>query len=524
MANFDAWQAQEKANFDAWFASIQNILDGDIAATLAAKITTLEQGFEAHENKTATTSTPGHVKIVDSVSSESTTEAVTPRAVKQVNDTLTTHADDFTSHVRFGVTSEADAKTITLTPAPTSLVMGMGIAFANTVDNTGPVTLNVNGLGVKPVINSKGEQLKAGALRANSICTVRYNNGNFILQGDGSGQDIPNILEGLNEIRDISESYAITTAVAINGVFVGTNSAVKVTNNVNGTAVGAYYELNNGFSQTNIAGIANTLGLYVETDDSAFYSVGVSTIAKYINKGQDRVYYITMGASYNKAFNLSNEDVSDNAGHVFIRDIKNIYKVRTSDGAIIKTFNHIISGDLVEYCVNVEDQAVYIIDTQRRVKKLNFDLVQVWEKTGWAMYEPASTINIKITTGKGRHPVVMHVVNGNLDTVYFTKFDKDSGEIISSKVTRNVPLSNAVNYNSIGYFGGSLVYFDDFGMFYFDPDTYDYLSKTTSIWGETPSISTKIAPARDGKAIGIGESGSQGRLSFIKPKYKILEQ
>lgn len=43
------WQLTVKAEFDQWFASIQNILDGDVAANLAARITTLEQQFATHQ-------------------------------------------------------------------------------------------------------------------------------------------------------------------------------------------------------------------------------------------------------------------------------------------------------------------------------------------------------------------------------------------------------------------------------------------------------------------------------------------
>lgn len=43
------WQLTVKAEFDEWFVSIQNILDGDVAANLAARITTLEQNLATHQ-------------------------------------------------------------------------------------------------------------------------------------------------------------------------------------------------------------------------------------------------------------------------------------------------------------------------------------------------------------------------------------------------------------------------------------------------------------------------------------------
>lgn len=48
-SEINQWQLTVKAEFDQWFASIQNILDGDVAANLAARITTLEQQFATHQ-------------------------------------------------------------------------------------------------------------------------------------------------------------------------------------------------------------------------------------------------------------------------------------------------------------------------------------------------------------------------------------------------------------------------------------------------------------------------------------------
>lgn len=48
------WQLTVKAEFDAWFTSIQNILDGDVAANLAVRITTLEQNLATHQTEFAT--------------------------------------------------------------------------------------------------------------------------------------------------------------------------------------------------------------------------------------------------------------------------------------------------------------------------------------------------------------------------------------------------------------------------------------------------------------------------------------
>ena len=85
----------------------------------------------------------------------------------------------------YGTATGTNAKTITLDPAPTSYYDGLCFAFKNVTQNTGAVTINVNGLGAKPIKKPNGNDIAAGNLKANSVYTVRYNGTNFILQGEG---------------------------------------------------------------------------------------------------------------------------------------------------------------------------------------------------------------------------------------------------------------------------------------------------------------------------------------------------
>lgn len=92
----------------------------------------------------------------------------------------------------YGMAYGTNSKIITLNPAPTSYYEGMCFAFRNKVQNTGPVTINVNGMGAKAIKKPNGNDLPAGFLKADSIYTVRYNGTNFILQGsDSSGDATP---------------------------------------------------------------------------------------------------------------------------------------------------------------------------------------------------------------------------------------------------------------------------------------------------------------------------------------------
>ena len=92
----------------------------------------------------------------------------------------------------YGTATGTNAKSITLNPAPGSYYDGLCFAFKNATQNTGAVTINVNGMGAKSIKKPNGNDLVSGNLKAGSIYTVRYNGTNFILQGsDAAGTATP---------------------------------------------------------------------------------------------------------------------------------------------------------------------------------------------------------------------------------------------------------------------------------------------------------------------------------------------
>jgi phage-related tail fiber protein len=195
----------------------------------------------------ASTSAPGIVQLNDTVTSTSTTQAATARAVKQAYDLanaaipssqkgqpngvatldengkvinadgtypggvseedFAAHLADYVKHPAYAVaTGSANAYSVTLNPAPTSYVEGMAIAVKINVDNTGAATINVNGLGAKAIKKPNGNDVSAGNLKAGSIYTLRYNGANFILQGEGgdlSDTDKSNLINSINAIYDM---------------------------------------------------------------------------------------------------------------------------------------------------------------------------------------------------------------------------------------------------------------------------------------------------------------------------------
>ncbi|MFS0780102.1 hypothetical protein [Bacillus sp. 1P06AnD] len=56
-ADLENYKAQQKVAFESWFDGIKGILNGDIAANLAAKIQTLQAAFNVHKEDYATLKT-----------------------------------------------------------------------------------------------------------------------------------------------------------------------------------------------------------------------------------------------------------------------------------------------------------------------------------------------------------------------------------------------------------------------------------------------------------------------------------
>lgn len=101
----------------------------------------------------------------------------------------------------YGVDSgAANAYILTATTPYTTYQNGELIYFVAANTNTGPSTLNVNGLGVIPIVTITGSPIGAGQIQAGIMAQVIYFNGNFQLLSIGSfsgptvgtfGQEVP---------------------------------------------------------------------------------------------------------------------------------------------------------------------------------------------------------------------------------------------------------------------------------------------------------------------------------------------
>ncbi|MCE5274869.1 MAG: tail fiber protein [Deltaproteobacteria bacterium] len=99
-------------------------------------------------------------------------------------------------------TGSANVYAVTLSPALSAYVTGMPISFLANFTNTGPATLNVNGLGAKS-IQHHSLALDAGDIQGGQIATVIY---------DGTGFQMVNAKRSAQVPAGIVEWMAASTA------------------------------------------------------------------------------------------------------------------------------------------------------------------------------------------------------------------------------------------------------------------------------------------------------------------------
>lgn len=81
----------------------------------------------------------------------------------------------------FVATGTANALTGTLNPSPSALAAGLSLVVKVLATNTGAATLNLNGLGAKPIRYMDGRDLFAGELTAGQTIVLRYTGTEFIV-------------------------------------------------------------------------------------------------------------------------------------------------------------------------------------------------------------------------------------------------------------------------------------------------------------------------------------------------------
>ncbi len=109
--------------------------------------------------------------------------------VSFINETLNQKASKTSiqnDSYNYGVdTGAADAYAVTLSPAPTAYTAGLRVNFTVANTNTGPSTINVNGLGVKNIVKNGSTPLVVSDLPAGFFAQLQYNGTNFQLLNPG---------------------------------------------------------------------------------------------------------------------------------------------------------------------------------------------------------------------------------------------------------------------------------------------------------------------------------------------------
>lgn len=133
------------------------------------------------------------------------------------------------------------ANAITATgPLAFAFGVGNGLRFAPTATNTGPVTINVNGLGTKAITKFGATPLVAGELASGTWASIVYDGTQFQLlnaQGPRTGFDTYVTTAGstLAYTLTFGGSFALFSGTAVKLIFNATNTTTTPSLNVNGS-------------------------------------------------------------------------------------------------------------------------------------------------------------------------------------------------------------------------------------------------------------------------------------------------
>ena len=83
---------------------------------------------------------------------------------------------------RYGESSGlVNAYTIRMNPTVTAYTTGMEVTFKPIITNTGPSTVNIDGVGIKSIRTQYGVDVVANDIAAHALVTLRYNGEHFIV-------------------------------------------------------------------------------------------------------------------------------------------------------------------------------------------------------------------------------------------------------------------------------------------------------------------------------------------------------
>lgn len=186
--------------------------------------------------------------------------------IEDLRRDLDAHEADYVRQPGFGTTGgSANTYTLALSPPLTAYVEGVAVAVKIHAANTGSATININGLGAKNILDSKGNAVLSGKLMANGVYSLRYNGTAFILQGEGGDY-------GTAGAAQVLTGYTIgTDAGIVSGTMPNQGAATLTPSGTGAVPIPAGYHNGSGVvsqvsvpaanvkAGTTIAGVAGTM-------------------------------------------------------------------------------------------------------------------------------------------------------------------------------------------------------------------------------------------------------------------------
>lgn len=143
--------------------------------------------------------------------------------------TLSNLQDDATRHMGTVTSTDGNALVGTTTPTFTALVEGQIFTFRkDSKNNTAAVTLSINGIDGKALLDQKGGGLSSGNLPANCFCIAQFTNSAFVLLNTPTGLLASSVLnadtlDGVDSTqfarRDRGETFAADVGFSGNVFF-----------------------------------------------------------------------------------------------------------------------------------------------------------------------------------------------------------------------------------------------------------------------------------------------------------------
>jgi len=314
----------------------------------------------------------GIVQLSEATDSQDVDKAATPIAVKKAYDLALAAQAIINNRDGYGITSNSgNAYSVSATPAPTALVAGLRVTIKVNAENTGAVTINVNGFGPKSVLKSNGGAMTSGAFKVNSVYSLVYNGTAFILQGEGgSGNALPSdVVLGKTFTNDDGEAVGTRVSYASGDMIpyakMGLTDMVPKTN----------------ILPPNTSGNTTVpMGLTQAKDGSGYYIVYLELtnvrLAKYDNFGK-LIWRIGVGTSNTlSSLGIPITGTRDGGVCLYFYNTQwsdpSIVKY-TSDGSLVRRYAY-TTGSYIPMDIQIDsDGAIFVTSSNGGVARLAID-------------------------------------------------------------------------------------------------------------------------------------------------------